>query len=71
MGRFFLHSRGFIGSRGAFEMCNCSKGNLMDSNQMTQLALAAGVLFAAYKFGGSYGKAGAISVAAMIVAKRN
>lgn len=42
----------------------------MDSNQMTQLALAAGVLFAAYKFGGSYGKAGAISVAAMIVAKR-
>jgi hypothetical protein len=51
-------------------MCNCSKGNLMDSNQLTKLAIAGGILFAAYKFGGKYGAAGAIAVGAVIVAKR-
>ena len=42
----------------------------MDSTQMTQLAMAAAVLFAAYKFGGKFGAAGAVAVGAVIVAKR-
>jgi len=42
----------------------------MDSNQMTKLAIAGGILFAAYKFGGKYGAAGAIAVGAVIAAKR-
>lgn len=42
----------------------------MDSNQLTKLAIAGGILFAAYKFGGKYGAAGAIAVGAVIVAKR-
>lgn len=41
----------------------------MDQAQLTKLALAGAVLFAAFKFGGQYGKAGAIAVASVIAAK--
>lgn len=37
---------------------------------MTKLALTAGIVFAAYKFGGSYGKAAAVAVASIAIAKR-
>ncbi len=37
---------------------------------MTKLAISAGILFAAYKFGPSWAKAGALAVAAVAVAKR-
>ncbi len=42
----------------------------MDQAQMMKLALAGAVLFGAFKFGGAYGKAGAIAVASVIVAKQ-
>lgn len=51
-------------------MCNCYQGNLMDSTQLTQYGIAAALLFGVYKFGGKYGAAGAMAVAAVIVAKR-
>jgi hypothetical protein len=52
-------------------MCNCStKGNQMTSADMTKIAIAGGILFAAYKWGNGMIKAGAIAVAAGIVAKR-
>lgn len=41
----------------------------MTSSQMTNLAISAGILFAAYKFGPGVVKAGAVAVAAVIVAK--
>ena len=40
------------------------------NQDMTKLAIAGGILFAAYKFGPSWAKAGAMAVAAGIVAKR-
>ncbi len=42
----------------------------MDSAQLTQLAIAGGMLFAAYKYGNSMVKGGALAVAAGIVAKQ-
>lgn len=42
----------------------------MDSTQLTQYGIAAALLFGVYKFGGKYGAAGAMAVAAVIVAKR-
>lgn len=42
----------------------------MTSADMTKLAIAGGILFAAYKYGNGMLKAGAIAVAAGIVAKR-
>lgn len=42
----------------------------MTSADMTKLAIAGGILFAAYKYGNSMVKAGALAVAAGIVAKR-
>ena len=37
---------------------------------MTKMAIAGGLLFAAYKFGGQYGKAAAIAIASVIAAKQ-
>mgnify|MGYP000555973162 CR=1 FL=1 len=42
----------------------------MNQQEMMKLGIAAGVLFAAYKFGPAWAKAGAMAVAAGIVAKR-
>lgn len=42
----------------------------MTSADMTKLAIAGGILFAAYKYGNGMVKAGAVAVAAGIVAKR-
>lgn len=42
----------------------------MDQAKLMNLALAGGVLFAAYKFGNGIVKAGAASIAAVIVAKQ-
>ena len=42
----------------------------MDSAQMTKLAVAAGILFAAYKWGPGWAKAMALGVAGTIVAKQ-
>jgi len=42
----------------------------MNSSQLTSLAIAGGVLYAAFKFGNTYVKGGAVSVAAIIVAKK-
>ncbi len=42
----------------------------MSSADMQKLAIAGAILFAAYKFGPGWAKAGAMAVAAGIVAKR-
>ncbi len=42
----------------------------MNSSQLTSLAIAGGVLYAAFKFGNTYVKGGAVSVAAVIAAKQ-
>lgn len=42
----------------------------MNQADLTKMAIAGGILFAAYKFGPSWAKAGALAVAAVAVAKR-
>lgn len=42
----------------------------MNSDQLKGLAIAGGILFVAYKYGNGMVKAGALAVAAGIVAKR-
>lgn len=42
----------------------------MNVNNLMPFALAAGILYAGYKFGPAPVKAGAVAVAAVIVAKR-
>ena len=42
----------------------------MSQAEMMKYGIAAGVLFAAYKFGGATGKAAAVAIAAVAVAKR-
>ena len=42
----------------------------MTKEQMTQLAIAAGIVFAGYKFGSGVVKAGALAVGAVMVAKQ-
>jgi hypothetical protein len=42
----------------------------MSQSQLMNLAIAGGILFAAYKFGPNVAKAGALAVAATIVAKQ-
>lgn len=42
----------------------------MDSAQLTKLAIAGGILFAAYRYGNPMVKGGAVAVAAGIVAKQ-
>lgn len=37
---------------------------------VTKLAITAGIVFAAYKFGGTWGKAAAVSIASIAIAKR-
>jgi hypothetical protein len=53
-------------------MCNCQKteGVSMTSAEMTKIAIAGGILFAAYKWGNGMVKAGAIAVAAVAIGKR-
>ena len=42
----------------------------MTQSQLTSLAVAGGILFAAYKFGNAEIRTGAVAVAALIVARR-
>lgn len=42
----------------------------MTQSDLTKLAIAGGILFAAYKYGNGMVKAGALAVAAGVVAKR-
>lgn len=42
----------------------------MTQSDMMKLAIAGGILFAAYKYGNGLVKAGAVAVAAGVVAKR-
>lgn len=42
----------------------------MDQSQLMNLAIAAGVLYGAYHFGNSVVKTGAISVAALVIARQ-
>lgn len=42
----------------------------MDTSQITKLGIAAGIVFAAYKFGNGVVRAGAVSIAAVIAAKQ-
>lgn len=42
----------------------------MTTEQLTSLAIAGGILFAAYKFGPAAVKAGAIAVGAVMIAKQ-
>ncbi|MBI1623919.1 MULTISPECIES: hypothetical protein [Comamonas] len=42
----------------------------MTSAEMTKIAIAGGILFAAYKYGNGLIKAGAVAVAAGVIAKR-
>lgn len=42
----------------------------MNQAEMIKLAIAGGILFAAYKFGGKYGAAAAVAVGSVAVAKR-
>ncbi|HEY0955919.1 MAG TPA: hypothetical protein VGE36_14240 [Roseateles sp.] len=42
----------------------------MNADQMKALAIAGGLIFAAYKYGNPMVKAGAVAVAAVVVAKR-
>jgi hypothetical protein len=51
-------------------MCNCSTEETMTQADMTKLAIAGGILFAAFKFGPPMVKAGAVAVAAGVIAKR-
>jgi hypothetical protein len=52
-------------------MCNCPKESpTMSQADLMKLAIAGGLIYAAYKFGPSWAKAGAIGVGAVIVAKR-
>jgi len=47
-----------------------SKGQLVDSKKLTNLAIAGGIVFAAWKFGDATVKGGAVAIAAVIVAKQ-
>lgn len=51
-------------------MCNCTKGNEMTQAQMVNLAVAGGILFAAYKFGGKFSSAAAIAIGSVALAKQ-
>lgn len=42
----------------------------MNSDDLKKLAIAGAILFAAYKFGPAWAKAGALAIAAGVVAKR-
>lgn len=54
-------------------MCACTnKQNEESMNQadMIKYGIAAGALFAAYKFGGKFGAAAAVAIGAVAIAKR-
>jgi hypothetical protein len=52
-------------------MCGfCERFKGMTQSELMKLAIAGGVLFGAWKFGPTYVKAGALAVAAGVVAKR-
>lgn len=52
-------------------MCDCNKpSETMNTEDLKKLAIAGAILFAAYKFGPGWAKAGALAVAAGVVAKR-
>jgi hypothetical protein len=52
-------------------MCNCNQTpETMNTEDLKKLAIAGALLFGAYKFGPGWAKAGALAVAAGIVAKR-
>jgi hypothetical protein len=47
-----------------------TKGQLVDSQKLMNLAIAGGIIFAAWKLGSPMVKGAAVSVAAVIVAKQ-
>jgi len=51
-------------------MCNCTEDKEMNQEMLMKYGIAAGILFAGYKFGPSIVKAGVIAVAAVAIAKR-
>lgn len=51
-------------------MCNCTKETEMNQAQITSLAIAGGILFAAYKFGGKFGAAAAVAIGSVALAKQ-
>lgn len=53
-------------------MCNCSTNQEENMNQsdLMKYGIAAGILFAGYKYGNGMVKAASVAVAAVIVAKR-
>lgn len=53
-------------------MCKCNSTNTdtMNTEDLKKLAIAGAILFGAYKFGPTWAKAGAMAIAAGIVAKR-
>lgn len=42
----------------------------MDQATLMKYGIAAAIAFAAWKFGGTYGKAGAVAVASLVIARR-
>lgn len=50
--------------------CKANKGGTMSQSDLMKYGIAAGILFAGYKFGGKMGAAAAVAVGAVIVAKR-
>jgi hypothetical protein len=54
-----------------FFMCACNGGSSeMTQGDLMKYGIAAGILFAAYKFGGKMGAAAAVAVGAVVVAKQ-
>jgi hypothetical protein len=52
-------------------MCQCTSGDKqMSQSDLMKYGIAAGILFAAYKYGNAMTKGAAIAVGSMIVAKR-
>lgn len=54
----------------ASNMCNCKQVKKMDTAQLTKLGIAAGIVFAGFKFGNPMIRAGAVAIGAVIAAKQ-
>lgn len=53
-------------------MCNCSKVETMNLSQenLMKVGIALGIVYAAWKFGPAWAKAGALGVGAVVIAKQ-
>jgi hypothetical protein len=53
-------------------MCNCTKTGegKMSQADLMKYGIAAGILWAAYKYGGAQGKVAAVAIGSVAVAKR-